>query len=109
MQVRLEPLKLQPRRLCLTVEIVDFQVVLVLEQQVVQDPKPPLPGGGLGGFGRLLRKRMLVDEWKMPIHQAELMFEALAEPLGSDKRLAAERTLEIAIGNQGHRRRIRAT
>src|SRR4029453_16782920 len=71
-------------------------------------PEPPLLGSGLRGLGGMLGKRMSIDEWKMSVDQAQLMFKSLAEPLGPDERLATERALEIAICDDGHRRRIRS-
>src|SRR4030095_2158218 len=44
----------------------------------------------------------------MPIDQAQLIFELLAQPLSPEERLSARRALEVAIDDNGARRRIRS-
>jgi hypothetical protein len=51
---------------------------------------------------------MLVHEWKMPIHEAQLVLEALAKTSHPQKRLPAEWALKITIGDDGHGSRIRS-
>lgn len=107
MQLRFKQGNVQPCRLRVSVEILRFQILLVFEQQVVHYPELTLLGSGLRRFSGLLGKRMLLHQRKMPKHEAQLMRESHPEGFDPAERVAAEGTLEIAIGDEGHRCRIR--
>jgi hypothetical protein len=104
MQICFKLRKIQAGRFGVPVEIFRFQVLLVFKEQVVHHPEPALLGGGFRGFGGMLGKRMPIDEWKMPVDQAQLMCESLPESLDPDERPATERAFEIAICDHGYRR-----
>ena len=75
----------------------------MLEEQVVHLPECALLGGGLGCLGRLLRARVDVVQRQMPPDVGDLA--VLAQQFAQHRlRLAAVRTLEIAVLEYGDRR-----
>jgi hypothetical protein len=69
-QVIFERRKVQSDGLGVTVEILGFEVFLMLKEQIMHFPEPALMGGGLRRFGRLLGVPMLVHEREMPEHES---------------------------------------
>src|SRR5687767_911644 len=107
-QVFFEASQIQLRGICVTVQIIPLQRVLMLEQRVMHRPELALAGRGLGSLGGLLGEWMLVDEREMPEDEAHLTFQSGTQVLEHRKRTPAVGAFKIAVRNDRDRRRVGA-
>src|SRR5258706_5873714 len=81
---------------------------LVLEQQIVHRPEAVLRACRLGRFGGALGVRVHVAQWKVAIHETQLVARGAADVFDHRMRGAAVRTFEVAVFDHRHGRIHRA-
>src|SRR6185312_13913626 len=87
------------------IEIIYFEMRLVLEQQIMHGPEAVLESGGFRGFRCELCMRMFLDQGEMPVHEPHPIGESSAQPTNEEACLSAVGAFEIAVGNNGKRGR----
>jgi len=100
-KIELEPLRIP-------VQVVQFQMALIIEQQIVHRPEPALRARAFRRFGCMQRVRMHLLERKMTVDDAYPAFEMLQQQFDGRRRLLAVRAFEITVLGDGDRRVRRA-
>ena len=99
-----ELLDVEPQVAGVADQVLELQLVLVLEEQVVQVPEPPLPVGGDRRPGSELGVLVDVVQRQVTEHVAQVVAELLAELAGHAGGAGAEGALEVAVLDEGQRR-----
>src|ERR1022692_2825447 len=81
-------------------EILISERVLVLEQEVVHLPELSLCAGRFGGFGRVLRVRMRIDQWKISKGEAQAIAQTLLNRFDDRVNFTAKWALVVAVFNE---------
>lgn len=103
MQVVLKVGYIQSGHRGIEIEIIYFEMRLILEQHIMHGPETVLQSGGFRGFRGKLRMRMFLGQRKVPVHEPHMVGESNTQSAYEKVRLAAMRTFKIAVGNDGNR------
>ena len=79
------------------IEIVYFEMRLVLEQHIMHLPETALQRGSFSGYSGKLGMPVFFHQRKMPVHEPELGDESPAQPADESMRCSTVGTFEIAV------------
>lgn len=96
-------------RLGIAEDVLAAQLALVLEQNIMHEPKAALPAGGLGHFCRSGRVRVDSRHGKVPEGIANMLAHVELQRLAHQVRGAAETALVVTVLDHGDGRIIRPT
>jgi redox-sensitive bicupin YhaK (pirin superfamily) len=98
----------QPNLFGVALQVPGFQMLLIVEKEVVHLPELPLCARAFRGFGGKQGVGMNVFQREVPVHVPHLFLEPLQKQFHRGGGLLAVGALEVAILHHGDRRMIRA-